>query len=55
MPFKPYTGHLVVTVISENIAKEGLESILDYLARDTESRNFFYILLSKNSKAKEIL
>lgn len=55
MPFKPYTGHLVVTVISENIAKEGLESILDYLARDTESRNFFYILLSKNAKAKEIL
>ena len=55
MPFEPYTGHLVVTVISEDIAKEGLESILDYLARDTESRNFFYILLSKNTKAKEIL
>ena len=55
MPFEPYTGHLVVTVISEDIAKEGLESILDYLARDTESRNFFYILLSKNAKAKEIL
>lgn len=55
MPFEPYSGHLVVTIISEDIAKEGIENILDYLARDTESRNFFYILLSKNTKAKNIL
>ena len=55
MPFEPYTGHLVVTIISDEIAKEGLENILDYLARDTESRNFFYILLSKDVKAKNIL
>ncbi len=55
MPFEPYSGHLVVAVISDEIAKEGLENILDYLARDTESRNFFYILLSKNTKAKNIL
>lgn len=55
MPFEPYTGHLVVTIISEDIAKEGLENILDYLARDTESRNFFYVLLSKDAKAKNIL
>ncbi len=55
MPFEPYSGHLVVTIISEEIAKEGIENILDYLARDTESRNFFYILLSKNTKAKNIL
>ena len=55
MPFEPYSGHLVVTVISDTLAKEGIENILDYLARDTESRNFFYILLSKNAKAKEIL
>ena len=43
MPFEPYSGHLVVAVISDEIAKEGLENILDYLARDTESRNFFYM------------
>ena len=55
MPFEPYTGHLVVAIISDEIAKEGIENILDYLARDTESRNFFYVLLSKNSKAKDIL
>lgn len=55
MPFEPYSGHLVVTIISEDIAKDGIENILDYLARDTESRNFFYILLSKNTKAKNIL
>ena len=55
IPFEPYSGHLVVTIISESIAKEGIENVLDYLARDTESRNFFYILLSKNTKAKDIL
>ena len=55
MPFEPYSGHLVVTIISEDVAKDGIENILDYLARDTESRNFFYILLSKNTKAKNIL
>lgn len=55
MPFEPYNGHLVVTIISEEIAKEGVENILDLLARDTEARNFFYLLLSKDTKAKDIL
>lgn len=55
MPFEPYNGHLVVTVISEEIAKEGVNQILDLLARDTESRDFFYVLLSKDSKAKDVL
>ena len=55
MPFEPYSGHLVVTIISDTVAKEGIENILDYLARDTESRNFFYILLSKDVQAKNIL
>ena len=55
MPFEPYNGHLVVTIISEEIAKEGIESVLDLLARDTETRNFFYLLLSKDTKAQDIL
>lgn len=55
MPFEPYNGHLVVTIISPDIAKDGVESILDLLARDTESRNFFYLLLSKDTKARDIL
>lgn len=55
IPFEPYNGHLVVTIISDEIAKEGITQILDLLARDTESRDFFYILLSKEAKAKEIL
>lgn len=55
IPFEPYNGHLVVIVISEEIAKEGITQVLDLLARDTESRDFFYILLGKDAKAKEIL
>lgn len=55
MPFQPYNGHLVVTIISEEIAKEGITQILDIASRDTESRDFFYLLLSKNTEAKKIL
>ena len=55
MPFEPYNGHLVVTIISDSIALEGIENILDLLARDTESRNFFYLLLSKDTRASDIL
>lgn len=55
MPFEPYNGHLVVTIISETIAQEGIENVLDLLARDTETRNFFYLLLSKNTNASDIL
>lgn len=55
MPFEPYSGHLVITIISDEIAREGISNILDFLAREKETRNFFYLLLSKNTKAKNIL
>ena len=55
MPFMPYNGHILVTIISEQIAKEGITQVLDIIARDTESRDFFYLLISKNTEAKKIL
>ena len=55
MPFTPYNGHIVVTIISDKIAQEGITDVLDIAARDTESRDFFYLLLSKDIEAKKVL
>lgn len=48
-------SHLSVVLISEEIAKEGINPVLDYLLRDPQSHQNFYILIAKNNKAKDIL
>lgn len=55
MPFEPYNGHLIVAVISDEVARDGIDKVMDLLARDTESRDFFYMLLANGSKARDIL
>lgn len=55
IPMHPYYGHLEVIVISEDIAKDGLNDVLDLLLRSAESRKNFYLILSKDAKAKSIL
>lgn len=54
-PKKLYLGHLSVAVISEEIAKEGLSSISDFLLREPESIKRFYIILAKDTKAENVL
>lgn len=54
-PKELYIRHLLVVVISEEVAEEGLENILDYLLRDPQSRKMFYIILSRDCKAKDTL
>lgn len=55
IPMHPYHGHLIVIVMSEEIAKEGLNDVLDLLLRAPESRKNFYLILSKGEKAKSVL
>src|SRR5699024_7978709 len=50
-----YTSHLRLLVISEEAAKEGITEILDYLSRDKDFRADFFIVIAKQSKAKDIL
>ena len=50
-----YLAHLKVVVFSEDIAKNHLENIIDYLIRDPNTRNVFYPVISKEVTAKEIL
>ncbi len=50
-----YLAHLKAVVFSEEVAKNHLEDIVDYLIRDPSTRNVFYPVVSKNYQAKDIL
>lgn len=54
-PRKIYIAHLRILVLGEDLAKEGISPVLDLLSRDTEVRNDFFIVVSKNSKASDAL
>ncbi len=50
-----YNTHLRLVVIGEELAKEGIESIIDYLSRSYEFRTDFFIVIAKNNSANELL
>lgn len=52
---RPNVSHLQVLVISEEVAQEGISDILDYLSRDNDFRANFFVILSRESSAKDIL
>ncbi|MEH6904900.1 Ger(x)C family spore germination protein [Neobacillus drentensis] len=54
-PRKLYFSHLQMLVISEEVAKEGMNNTLDFLTRDPEFRKDFYIVVSRDLKASQIL
>lgn len=54
-PRRLYATHLQLLVISEDLAKNGISDILDWFARDSESRKQFYVLVSENSQSEDIL
>ena len=50
-----YIDHMLVYVISEEIAKDGINKATDYFFRNPNSKKTFQIIISKNCKAKDIL
>ncbi len=52
---KPFYSHVQIIVIGEELAKEGLNDILDFFQRDAEPRLTTRILIAKGTTAKEIL
>lgn len=52
-PNRIYGSHLETLIISEEIAKNNLDKILDFFAREPEARSEFNILIAKNNTAKE--
>lgn len=54
-PKELYISHLSVVIMSEDIAKDGISNLLDYLLREPQSHQNFYLLISKDYNAKDIL
>ena len=55
IPKELYLSHLNVIIISEEVAKDGMKPILDYLVREPESHQSYYLIISKDTKAKNAL
>lgn len=54
-PRKIYLGHMMILMIGEELAKEGIGEILDFFSRDSEVRTDFYMVIAKDSKATDLL
>lgn len=48
-------SHMRLLVISEEVGKQGILSFLDFFDRDREIRDDFNIIISKGSKAEDVL
>lgn len=54
-PKEIYLGSLNVIIFSEDVAKEGVNKIADFLMREPESRKKFYLLVTQDEKASDVL
>lgn len=54
-PRRMYFSHIRVLILSEQVAREGVKDVLDLFFRDHEMRPDFYVLISRNVKAIDIL
>lgn len=54
-PRKLYGNHLSKIVLSEEVAKEGIDNVLDTFNRLSEVRNEFIITVVKDNKASDVL
>ena len=55
IPKVPYIGHLGVVVVSEDVAKQGMKNVLDYLLRNPESVKRFYLIVAKDDSAEDVI
>ena len=54
-PKEIYFGHLSIVILSEDLAKKGINSSLEFLLQEPRSKKNFYVALAKDAKAKDIL
>lgn len=52
-PKELYISHLSVVLLSEEVAKDGVSDIFDYLLRDPQSHQNFFVLVVKDKPAIE--
>lgn len=54
-PKELYFGSFSILVISDEVAKEGIDNAVDFFVRYPNARKNFYVVLSKDTKAKDTL
>lgn len=54
-PRVPYLSHVRVLIFGESLARSGVSDALDFLSRNQQLRTDFFMLVSKDGKAAEIL
>lgn len=54
-PRKLYFSHLRIVVIGKGMAEKGIGELVDFLYRDHELRTDFFIVVTKDSKARSVL
>lgn len=54
-PYTLYLSHTRIIIIGEQLAKEGISGVLDYLSRERQMRTDFYMVIARKSKAHDIL
>lgn len=54
-PRKPYFSHIQILVLGKELAKNGISESLDFFSRDHELRSDFYVIVSDETSAREIL
>lgn len=54
-PKELYFGSFSILVISEDVAKQGIDGAIDFFVRYPNARKNFYVVLSKDTKAKDTL
>lgn len=50
-----YLGHFSVLIISEDVARDGINDVIDLFLRESNSKKNFYVAISKDCKAKDTL
>lgn len=54
-PRKLYFSHMQMLVIGEEVAKVGINKVLDLLSRNYQVRTDFYVLVARKAKAIDVL
>lgn len=54
-PKELYLNSFYILVISDEVAKDGINNVLDFFLKYSSSRNNFNIIITKNCKAKDTL
>lgn len=54
-PRRLYVNHINLLIIGEKLAKEGIEDVLDFFARNTEFRKDFLVAISRESNPEEVM